>query len=184
VLLRFGELGPLGKGDVTLEGAHLRRDPRPARAARRAGLQRAARDHGRPELLRGFRRISVRSALTAALAVPLVPVLGRDARRLADGLGDPGPRRCRARSAPRAEQRRLLHPLAAGRLGAVRDPHRARRNGACLDPLAAGASGALRSSRTSTQSPVWVTAQTPPGSPACHFRSVNCHFDRGAIRIG
>jgi energy-coupling factor transport system permease protein len=36
------------------------------------------------ELLRGLRRVSVRSGVTAALALRLVPVLGRDARRLAD----------------------------------------------------------------------------------------------------
>ena len=43
-----------------------------------------------------FRRISFRSALTAALATRLVPVLGRDARRLDDAqrclAGDPAPR--------------------------------------------------------------------------------------------
>jgi energy-coupling factor transport system permease protein len=36
------------------------------------------------ELLRGFRRASLRSGLTAALAVRLWPVLARDGRRLAD----------------------------------------------------------------------------------------------------
>jgi energy-coupling factor transport system permease protein len=36
------------------------------------------------DLLRGLRRLSVRSGVTAALALRLVPVLGRDARRLAD----------------------------------------------------------------------------------------------------
>jgi energy-coupling factor transport system permease protein len=40
-------------------------------------------------LLRLFRRVSFRSALTAALAVRLVPVLARDGRRLAEA------RRCR-----------------------------------------------------------------------------------------
>ena len=42
------------------------------------------------ELLRGFRRLGLRSALTAALATRLVPVLARDARRLRDA------QRCRA----------------------------------------------------------------------------------------
>ncbi len=41
------------------------------------------------ELLRGLRRVSFRSALTAVLALRLVPVLTRDARRLDDA------RRCR-----------------------------------------------------------------------------------------
>jgi energy-coupling factor transport system permease protein len=49
------------------------------------------------DLLRAFRRISFRSALTAALATRLVPVLARDARRLHDAqrclAGDPAPRR-------------------------------------------------------------------------------------------
>jgi energy-coupling factor transport system permease protein len=48
------------------------------------------------DLLRAFRRISFRSALTAALATRLVPVLARDARRLHDAqrclAGEPAPR--------------------------------------------------------------------------------------------
>jgi energy-coupling factor transport system permease protein len=47
------------------------------------------------ETLRLFRRISFRSALTAALAARLMPVLARDARRMADARAcrpDPGPR--------------------------------------------------------------------------------------------
>jgi energy-coupling factor transport system permease protein len=53
-------------------------------------------------LLRAFRRISFRSALTAALATRLVPVLGRDARRLSDAqrclAGEPAPRRAVVRA--------------------------------------------------------------------------------------
>jgi energy-coupling factor transport system permease protein len=53
-------------------------------------------------LLRAFRRISFRSALTAALATRLVPVLARDARRLHDAqrclAGDPAPRRAIVRA--------------------------------------------------------------------------------------
>jgi energy-coupling factor transport system permease protein len=49
------------------------------------------------DLLRAFRRVSFRSALTAALATRLVPVLARDARRLHDAqrclAGEPAPRR-------------------------------------------------------------------------------------------
>ena len=49
------------------------------------------------DLLRAFRRVSFRSALTAALATRLVPVLARDARRLYDAqrclAGEPAPRR-------------------------------------------------------------------------------------------
>lgn len=107
LLWRFGELGPLGQVDVTLEGLAFG-----AILGLRAllivlasvALLTATVDPD--ELLRGFRRISVRSALTAALAVRLVPVLGRDARRLADA------RRCR----PGASER----PGAAERLQIVR----------------------------------------------------------------
>jgi energy-coupling factor transport system permease protein len=60
------------------------------------------------DLLRAFRRVSFRSALTAALATRLVPVLGRDARRLHDA------QRCRA-GAP-APRRAIVRAVAAGAL--------------------------------------------------------------------
>jgi energy-coupling factor transport system permease protein len=54
------------------------------------------------DLLRAFRRVSFRSALTAALATRLVPVLARDARRLHDAqrclAGEPAPRRAVVRA--------------------------------------------------------------------------------------
>ena len=54
------------------------------------------------DLLRAFRRVSFRSALTAALATRLVPVLARDARRLHDAqrclAGEPAPRRAIVRA--------------------------------------------------------------------------------------
>jgi energy-coupling factor transport system permease protein len=54
------------------------------------------------DLLRAFRRISFRTALTAALATRLVPVLARDARRLHDAqrcrAGEPAPRRAIVRA--------------------------------------------------------------------------------------
>ncbi len=62
-------------------------------------------------LLRAFRRLGFRSALTAALATRLVPVLARDARRLHDAqrcrAGEPAPRRAvvRAVAAGRARPR-------------------------------------------------------------------------------
>jgi len=90
VVLRLGEAGPLGRLDVTQQslvfGAILG-----ARALLvvLAGAALLAATVDADELLRRFRGISARSALTAALAVRLVPVLGRDARRLADA------RRCR-----------------------------------------------------------------------------------------
>jgi energy-coupling factor transport system permease protein len=54
------------------------------------------------DLLRAFRRVSFRSALTAALATRMVPVLARDARRLHDAqrclAGAPAPRRAVVRA--------------------------------------------------------------------------------------
>ena len=141
VLCRFGELGPLGQVDVTLEGLAFG-----AILGLRAllivlasaALLTATVDAD--ELLRGFRRISVRSALTAALAVRLVPVLGRDARRLADA------RRCRPDATPRgrappsgcrssARSRRARWTARStsprrSRCAATRPPAR-RRRGAC-----------------------------------------------------
>ncbi len=90
VIWRFGEVPPFGPIDVTLEatayGAVL--GLRALVLLLAGALAAAAVDPD--EVLRLFRRVSFRSALTAALAVRLVPVLGRDARRLDDG------RRCRA----------------------------------------------------------------------------------------
>jgi energy-coupling factor transport system permease protein len=107
VVLRLGEVGPLGELDVTREslvfGAIL--GLRALLVVLAGGALLAATVNA-DELLQRFRRISVRSALTAALAVRLVPVLGRDARRLADA------RRCR----PDASER----PGAAERLQIVR----------------------------------------------------------------
>jgi energy-coupling factor transport system permease protein len=84
VLARVGELGPFGQGHLTLEAlvygfvialkvtilmlattlASLAVDP--------------------DELLRGIRRLSFRSALTASLATRMIPVLANDGRRLAE----------------------------------------------------------------------------------------------------
>jgi energy-coupling factor transport system permease protein len=84
VFARLGDLGPFGEGNLTVEAvvygavialkvmllmlittlASLAVDP--------------------DELLRGFRRLSFRSALTASLATRMIPVLGADAQRLAE----------------------------------------------------------------------------------------------------
>jgi energy-coupling factor transport system permease protein len=78
------------------------------------GLYSAAVDPD--ELLRLFRRLSLRSALTASLATRLVPVLGRDAGRLAD-----------------AYTLRAARPSERGRFG------RLRRGAVLTRALAAGA---------------------------------------------
>ena len=69
------------------------------------------------ELLRAFRRVGFRSALTATLATRLVPVLARDATR----MGDAG--KCRAEPAGRAAR-------GAGRAGRRARARRGRGRGA------------------------------------------------------
>jgi energy-coupling factor transport system permease protein len=84
VLFRVGEVPPFGQVDLTLEslvyGAIL--GARALIMLLAAALFSATVNPD--ELLRVFRRVSFRSALTAALAVRLVPVLQRDGRRLAE----------------------------------------------------------------------------------------------------
>jgi energy-coupling factor transport system permease protein len=84
VIVRLGDLPVLGHTDVTLEatvyGAIL--GLRAVALIMCAALYTAAVDPD--EVLKLFRRISFRSALTATLATRMVPVLVRDARRLTD----------------------------------------------------------------------------------------------------
>jgi energy-coupling factor transport system permease protein len=93
------------------------------------------------ELLRLFRRLSFRSALTASLATRLVPVIGRDAVRLADAY------RLRAASAGDGRMARvrksatLTRALAAGALDRAIDVAAALEvRGYALAPRSAGAS--------------------------------------------
>jgi energy-coupling factor transport system permease protein len=96
VIVRGFGLPVLGQMDITLEALAYS-----AILALRfeivigcAGLLAAAVDPD--ELLRAVRRVSVRSGVTAAVAARLVPVLARDARRLAEArrtLGAEGDRR-------------------------------------------------------------------------------------------
>jgi energy-coupling factor transport system permease protein len=84
VIVRLGDLPVLGHTDVTLEatvyGAIL--GLRAVALIMCGALYTAAVDPD--EVLKLFRRISFRSALTATLATRMVPVLVRDARRLTD----------------------------------------------------------------------------------------------------
>jgi energy-coupling factor transport system permease protein len=84
VIARLGHLPVLGRTDVTLEatvyGGIL--GLRGVALILSAALYSLAVDPD--EVLKLFRRISFRSALTATLATRMVPVLARDARRLAD----------------------------------------------------------------------------------------------------
>jgi energy-coupling factor transport system permease protein len=108
VIARLGTVPVLGQIDVTAE-ATAYGGVLALRALVVIGcfaLHSAAVDPD--DLLRAFRRISFRSALTAALATRLVPVLSRDARRLHDA------QRCRA-GAP-APRRAIVRAVAAGAL--------------------------------------------------------------------
>jgi energy-coupling factor transport system permease protein len=108
VIARFGTVPVLGSLDVTLEATAYG-----GVLALRAlivvacfALHSAAVDPD--DLLRAFRRLSFRSALTAALATRMVPVLARDARRLADA------QRCRP-GAP-ASRVAVVRAVATGAL--------------------------------------------------------------------
>jgi energy-coupling factor transport system permease protein len=94
VILRLGNLPLLGHTDITLEatayGAIL--GLRCVALILCGVLYTTAVDPD--EVLRLFRRVSYRSALTATLATRMVPILIRDARRLADA------QRCRPGPAP------------------------------------------------------------------------------------
>jgi energy-coupling factor transport system permease protein len=113
VIWRLGNLPLLGHLDVTLEatayGGIL--GLRAATLVFCAALYTAAVDPD--EVLRLFRRLSFRSALTATLATRMVPVLARDSRRLADA------QRCRpGASAGRVQ---LLRATTAGFLDRALD---------------------------------------------------------------
>ncbi|HTZ86409.1 MAG TPA: energy-coupling factor transporter transmembrane component T [Solirubrobacteraceae bacterium] len=100
VYARLGDLGPFGQGDLTLEavvygGVIALKLALLILATTLAGL---AVD---PDaLLRGVRRFSFRSALTATLAIRMLPLLAADSRRLAEAQrtrpgGSPGGTRAR-----------------------------------------------------------------------------------------
>ena len=84
VIIRLGDLPVLGQTDVTLEatvyGAIL--GLRAMAVIMCGALYTAAIDPD--DVLRLFRRVSFRSALTATLATRMVPVLVRDSKRFAD----------------------------------------------------------------------------------------------------
>jgi energy-coupling factor transport system permease protein len=84
VFARLGDLGPFGQGNLTVEAVVYG-----AVIALKVTLLMlittlASLAIDPDELLRGCRRLSFRSALTASLATRMIPVLGADARRLAE----------------------------------------------------------------------------------------------------
>jgi energy-coupling factor transport system permease protein len=84
VFARLGDLGPFGEGNLTVEAVVYG-----AVIALKVTLLMlittlASLAVDPDELLRGFRRMSFRSALTASLATRMIPVLAADAQRLAE----------------------------------------------------------------------------------------------------
>jgi energy-coupling factor transport system permease protein len=84
VFARLGDLGPFGQGDLTVEalvyGAVIAL--KVTLLILVTSLASLAVDPD--EMLRGFRRLSFRSALTATIATRMLPVLAADSQRLAE----------------------------------------------------------------------------------------------------
>ncbi|HEX3850910.1 MAG TPA: energy-coupling factor transporter transmembrane component T, partial [Polyangiaceae bacterium] len=84
VFARLGDLGPFGDGNLTVEalvyGAVIALKVAVVMLATTIASLTADPD----ELLRVLRRVSFRSALTASLATRMIPVLAKDAARLAE----------------------------------------------------------------------------------------------------
>jgi energy-coupling factor transport system permease protein len=132
VFARLGELPPFGRIDLTVEALvfGLVLGARVMVVVLCCALFTAAVDPD--EMLRLFRRVSFRSALTAALATRLIPVLARDARRMADA------RACRPHPGPRVA---VLRAVATGALDRAIDV------AATLEVRGYGAAGAARPAR-------------------------------------
>jgi energy-coupling factor transport system permease protein len=113
VILRLGDLPVLGQTDVTLEatayGAIL--GLRAVALILCGALYTAAVDPD--EILRLFRRVSFRSALTATIGTRMVPILIRDSHRLADA------QRCRPGRPP--SRAALMRAATAGLLDRALD---------------------------------------------------------------
>ena len=150
VIARLGTVPGLGALDVTLEavayGAIL--GLRALVVIECCALYAAVVDPD--EVLRLFRRVSFRSALTATLATRLVPVLARDARRLGDAQrclpGRPAPRLALARAVAGGALDRAVDVAATLEVrgyGAARRPPRARRPWSRHDAAFAAAAAGL-----------------------------------------
>jgi energy-coupling factor transport system permease protein len=169
VIARLGELPPLGAVDVTLEattyGGIL--GLRALIVIACFALHSAAVDPD--ELLRAFRRLSFRTALTAALATRMVPVLARDARRFRDAQ--------RCRPGPPASRTAILRAVTTGALdravdvaatlevrgyGGTRRPPRQARPWSRHDLAFATATGALALLGIATEVAGWEPFEAYP----------------------
>jgi len=150
VIARAGEVPVLGRLDITLEatanGGVL--GLRALALILVCALYAATVDPD--EVLRLFRRVSFRSALTATLATRMLPVLGRDARRLAEAQrcrpDAPAPRLAVVRATAGNALDRAVDVAATLELrgyGAAVRPPRTRRPWSRHDLGFAAAAGAL-----------------------------------------
>jgi energy-coupling factor transport system permease protein len=117
VFARLGDLGPFGQGDLTVEAAVYGAVVALKVALVLLATTLASLAVDPDALLRGVRRLSFRSALTASLAVRMVPLLAADAHRVAEAQRtrpDGGPRGARGRVA-------LLGAVLAGSLDRAMD---------------------------------------------------------------
>jgi energy-coupling factor transport system permease protein len=97
VFLRLGDLGPFGQGNLTVEALVYGAIVALKVAVVMLATTLASLAVDPDELLRGARRLSFRSALTASLATRMIPVLAGDARRLAEAQATrPASRQARA----------------------------------------------------------------------------------------
>jgi energy-coupling factor transport system permease protein len=172
VFARLGDLGPFGQGDLTVEavvyGAVIALKVTLLMLITTLASLAVEPD----ELLRGFRRLSFRSALTASLATRMIPVLGADAQRLAEAqktrLDDPS-RGVRGRVA-------LLSAIVGGSL------ERAMEVAATLElrGFAVAAEGRSRSGRLRLREPrPRGSGMHMPGS-----RAGGPHPHGSAVRVG
>ncbi len=116
VFARLGDLGPFGQGDLTVEALAYGGWIALKVTIIMLATMLASLSVDPDELMRGLRRFSFRSALTASLAVRMVPLLGADARRLAEAQ--------RTRPEGHAGMRRralLLSAVVAGSLDRAMD---------------------------------------------------------------
>jgi energy-coupling factor transport system permease protein len=84
VFARLGDLGPFGRGNLTVEALVYGAVIALKVAIIMLATTLASLAVDPDELLRVVRRLSFRSALTASLATRMIPVLANDARRLAE----------------------------------------------------------------------------------------------------
>ena len=117
VFARLGDLGPFGQGDLTVEAAAYGGviALKVTLLILVTGFAGLAVDPD--ELLRMFRRLSFRSALTMTLATRMIPVLAADSQRLAEA------QRTRPRGAATGARGRvaLLSAVVAGSLDRAMD---------------------------------------------------------------